>query len=332
VTVGRRRDPAGPPAIVVFVENRPFFGALLVHVPLLRELRRRHPGRQVHLLAPFAEAGLLCELRAADALHRYGRGWAEVRRLLQQLRPGAVYLLRPTSLRLAALVGLCGAPERVGFRSAGGGLLLSRSVRHDVGVYRPRNYLSLLPELPAETMPLGGHFRELAAAADRTLLPRAPYVAVLPGGGAGDFKLWGVERFLQVCGAPAASERELRFLFVLGRAEAHLRAAIEAALPADRFSVLVDASVATLAAAAFGARAALGNDCGPGHVFQMCGCPYVCVMSNQDGQAAGRVAEWVDAANHPFVQESRRGEPITAIAVEQVTAALARALTLPERP
>jgi ADP-heptose:LPS heptosyltransferase len=324
VTVGRRHDPAAPPPVVVFVENRPFFGALLVHVPLLRELRRRHPGRRIHLCAPFAEARLLCELGAADALHRYGRGWAEVRQLLRQLRPEAVYLLRPTSLRLAALVGCCGAPERVGFRT-GGGLLLSRSVPHDVSVYRPRKYLALLPELPAETMSLADHFRELAAAADRTLLPRLPYVAILPGGGAGGFKLWGVERFLQVCRSIATSGRELRFLFVLGRAEAHLRPTIEAALPADRVSVLFDASVATLSAAAFGARAALGNDCGPGHVFQMCGCPCVCVMSNHDGQAAGRIAEWVDAANHPYVQTSRRGEPITAIPVEQVTAALERA-------
>jgi len=325
VTTGRRHDVAVAPAIAVFIENRPFFGALLVHVPLLRELRRRHPDCRIHLLAPFAEARLLCELGAADELHIYGRGWAEVQNLLRELRPEAVYLLRPTSLRLAALVGFCRAPERVGFRSGGGRLLLSRSVAHDVSVYRPRKYLSLLPELPFQTMPLAEHFRDFAAAVDRSALPRQPYVAVLPGGGAGGFKLWGVERFLKVCAALAGSARELRFLFVLGRAEAHLRAAIAAALPADRLGLLIDAPVATLAAAAFGARAALGNDCGPGHVFQMCGCPFVCVMSNQDGRAAGRVAEWVDAVNHPYVQTSPRGEPIAAITVEQVTAALEQA-------
>ena len=90
-------------------------------------------------------------------------------------------------------------------------------------------------------------------------------------------------------------------------------------------------ALAILAAAAFEAGAALGNDCGPGHIFQMCGCPYVCVMSNHDGQAADRAAEWVDTANHPFVQTSQRGEPITAIPVELVAAALERALSLPER-
>lgn len=322
----------GSQSIVVFVENRPFFGALLVHVPLLRELRRRYPARHIVLCAPFAEAGLLCEIGAADSLHRYDRGRAEVRNLLRELQPEAVYLLRPYSLWLSAIVGFCRAQQRVGFRSGGGWLLLSRAVRHDVSVYRPRKYLSLLPALPFETMALGGHFRELAAAADRTGLPRQPFIAVLPGGGAGDFKLWGVERFLTVCSVLAARERGLRFLFVLGRGEAHLRPTIESTLAADRASVLIEAPVATLAAAAIGARAALGNDCGPGHIFQMCGCPYVCVMSNHDGRAASRAAEWVDTANRPFVQTSQRGEPITAIPVERVASALERARSLPARP
>lgn len=316
------RDPGGPPTIAVFIENRPFFGALLVHLPLLRELRRHHPCRRIVLLAPFAEAGLLCALGAADALHRYGRGWTEVRDLLRQLQPEAVYLLRPHSLWLSAVVGFCKAAQRVGFRSGGGRLLLSRAVRHDVNIYRPRKYLSLLPELPYKTMPLGEHFRELAAAADRTTLSRQPFIAVLPGGGAGVFKHWGIERFLTVCNDLAASERELRFLFVLGRAEEHLLPIIEATLPADRVSVLIEAPVAILAAAALEARAALGNDCGPGHVFQMCGCPYVCVMSNHDGRAADRAAEWVDTANLPFVLTSQRGEAITTIPVERVASAI----------
>ena len=324
-------DSGRSPTIVVFVENRPFFGALLVHVPLLRELRRRYPARRIVLCAPFAEAGLLCELGAADALHLLSRGWAEVRDLLRELQPEAVYLLRPYSFWLTAVVGFCRAEQRVGFRSRGGWLLLSRAVRHDVSVYRPRKYLSLLPALPFNTMGLDGYFRELAAAADRTGLPRQPFIAVLPGGGAGVFKHWGIERFLAVCSALAASEHGLRFLFVLGGAEAHLRPTIEATLAADRVSVLIEAPVAILAAAALGARAALGNDCGPGHVFQMCGCPYVCVMSNHDGRAADRTAEWVDTANRPFVQTSQRGEPITAIPVERVAAALERARSLPER-
>lgn len=328
----RRDDPGRSPAVVVFVENRPFFGALLVHAPLLGELRRRHPGRRIVLGAPFAAAELLCELGAADVLHRYGRSWAGVRDFLRAARPEAVYLLRPHSLWLSAAVGFCGAPQRVGFRSGGGRLLLSRAVRHDVSVYRPRNYLSLLPGLPFETVALDGRFRELAAASDRSELPRRPFVAVLPGGGGGAFKLWGVERFLAVCSALAAADRRLRFLFVLGRDEARLRPAIESALAADRVSVLVDAPVATLAAAALAAGAALGNDCGPGHIFQMCGCPYVCVMSNLDGRAAARVAEWVDTANRPFVEISLPGEPITAIAVERVASALERALALPGRP
>ena len=325
------RDAGSPPVIAVFIENRPFFGALLVHAPLLWELRRRHPGRRIVLCAPFAEAGLLCELGAADALRQYRFSWAEVRELLRDLHPEAVYLLRPYSLWLTALIGSCRAKLRVGFRSRLGWLLLSRAVRHDGCVYRPRKYLSLLAGLHFKTMALDGCFRELADAADRTNLPRQPFIAVLPGGGAGDFKLWGIQRFLDVCSSLTEKESGLHFLFVLGRAEAHLRPTIESTLAADRVSILLEASVGLLAAAALAARAALGNDCGPGHIFQMCGCPYVCVMSDHDGQAGDRVAEWVDTANRPFVQTSPRGEPITAIPVDRVATALERVLSLTQR-
>jgi ADP-heptose:LPS heptosyltransferase len=153
-------------------------------------------------------------------------------------------------------------------------------------------------------------------------------VAVLPGGGAGDFKLWGIERFLAVCRALEAADPGLRFLFVLGHAEAHLVPVIEGAFAADRARVLLAAPVGAIAAAALAAVAALGNDCGPGHVFQMCGCPYVCVMSDHDRRAPGRVLEWIDTANRPLARVSPPGEPITAVTVAQVAAAVADAVEL----
>ncbi len=54
--------------IVVFVENRPFFGAILVHAPFLDELRRRHPGARLVLFSPFAAAEMLVRLGLADAV------------------------------------------------------------------------------------------------------------------------------------------------------------------------------------------------------------------------------------------------------------------------
>ncbi|HEY5997727.1 MAG TPA: glycosyltransferase family 9 protein [bacterium] len=317
-----------PPAVAVFLENRPFFGALLAHAPLLWELRRRHPGRRIVAFAPFEEAHLLRDLGAADALVRYEPSFRCVRSHLRELRPEAIYLLRPYSFWLTAAVGLQPARPRAGFRTRAGRLLLSRAVPHDVSLYRPRKYLALLPDLDHRSAPLDGFFRELAAGADRAALPPDPFVAVLPGGGAGAFKLWGVERFLAVCHRLAGADPRLRFLFVLGRAEEHLLPAIEAALGADRARVLLEAPVATIAAAALAAEAAVGNDCGPGHVFQMCGCPYVCVMSDHDARAPQRTLEWLDAPNRPLAQVSPPGAPITAVPVEPVAAAVQRASAL----
>ncbi len=84
----------------------------------------------------------------------------------------------------------------------------------------------------------------------------------------------------------------------------------------------MDRPVAELAAAAFGAIGAVGNDCGPGHVFQMCGCPFACVMSDHDGQARARIAEWIDTPNLPHAVASEPGRAIDTVPVDHVARAV----------
>jgi ADP-heptose:LPS heptosyltransferase len=149
---------------------------------------------------------------------------------------------------------------------------------------------------------------------------------LVAAGAAGDFKRWGAERFLALCERLAAAEPALRFAWVLGPQEADWRPRIASSTVALRSEVLFDRPLADLAAAAFAATAAVGNDCGPGHVFQMCGCPFACVVSDHDREGPLRAAEWLDAANLPFATLSRPGEPIGTVAVEPVLAHVHAAL------
>jgi ADP-heptose:LPS heptosyltransferase len=309
--------------IALFVENRPFFGAVLVHAPLLWELRLHHPGASITLFTPFRQAELLVRLELADEIHFYERDrWATGRRL-RSGRFDAVFNLRPASRWLDLVVGASGVADRRGFRSALGRIAYTRRVPHDTSIYRPRKYLSLLDDSFARR-DLGGFFRSIAGGSGecsgRTLL-------YLPGGG-DDFKRWRIERFLDLAAAVSRMRPDLEPIFILGPAEAGLREPIEAwrASHGIRVDVVLDASVATLAALALDAVAAVGNDCGPGHIVQMCGRPFVCVMSDRDGSGRGRRHEWIDAANQSLVVMSRPGEPIGSVPVEAVVPAIERAL------
>ncbi len=313
--------------LAVFVENRPFFGALLVHVPLLHALRLRAPGARLVLYAPFPQARLLAGIGAADeAVVCAGRFAGPLSRLRRD-RPDEVLVLRPASRGLDLAVALAGAPVRAGFDSWLARLLYTRRALHDTAVYRPRKYLALERGAAASHAPLDAWFRAHAAPADAGGAGVArDTLAVLPGGGAGDFKRWAPGHFLALCARLAAEEPSLRFTWVLGPQEAEWRERLAASPVAGRSSVLFDRPVAELAAAAFAARAAVGNDCGPGHVFQMCGCPFACVMGDHDRRGSTRAAEWVDAPNHAYLSLPRPGEPIDAVSVdaaaERVRAAL----------
>lgn len=315
--------------IAVFVENRPFFGALLVHVPLLHALRERHAGARLVLFAPFDAAGLLVRLGCADEAVRYDGRFADVSRRLRTLAPERLLVLRPASRWLDLAAAGSGARERLGFDSWLARLAYTRRAPHDTAIYRPRKYLTLLGGRAwALAQPLDRWFRDVAAAAPTA---HGAELAILPGGGAGAFKLWGSEHFIALAARLAADDPALRFAWVLGPQEAALRERIEASPVGARSRCLVDRPVAELAALAFAARGAVGNDCGPGHVFQMCGCPFACVMSDHDGGAAVRIAEWIDAPNREHAIRSAPGESIDRVPVEAVAERVRSLLAAPDR-
>jgi ADP-heptose:LPS heptosyltransferase len=301
---------------------------MLVHVPFLHALRERHPGSRIVLFSPFADAELLVRIGVADEVRLYAKDIRQIARTLRAAQADVVYCLRPFSLRLDLAIGASGVPERAGYSSWLNAALFTRTVPHDTTIYRPRKYLTLLPGVDARAAALGDWFRTQAPAA--TLRPEAwgRSLGVLPGGGAGEFKLWGIENFLAACVAIAERDPDVQFVFVLGRQEAQHRARIEASPVARRSRCLIDEPVPALAAVAEQAIAAFGNDCGPGHLFQMCGCPYACIMANHDGTAGRRIAEWVDETNRPFAVTTRTAGDIKSIPVQAVVARVVQAMGL----
>lgn len=307
--------------IAVFVENRPFFGALLVHAPLLHALRERHPGARIVLLAPFEEARLLVGIGAADALEVYTGRFADVRARLLRLAPELVVSLRPASRGLDLAIASVRPRASAGFASWLAPLAYSRIAPHDTRVYRPRKYLTLVTDRDAALVaPLDRAFRALAAGAANPL-PRVEgtcTLAVLPGGGAGEFKRWGVANFVALAESLAAGDPALRFAWVLGPQEMDAFDAILGSRVGPRSTVLGNVALPQLAAAAFAVDGAVGNDCGPGHVLQMCGAKFACVVSDHDGEGAIRADEWIDARSRGWAVIGAPGAPIADVPVSRV--------------
>jgi ADP-heptose:LPS heptosyltransferase len=317
---------AGVKTIAVFLEKKPYFGATVAHIPFLHLLRRVYPGASLIALSPAASMELLARCGAADKFVRYDWSFSGIRRTIRAIAPDLIFVLRPASRGLDLAVASCRVRGSAAYDSWLGRLLYSRVVPPSGDIYRARKYLALLMDRQAAlAAPLDGWFREAAAASSLPALA-ARTLAVLPGGGSGDFKLWGLGRFIGLCEKLAARDVSLNFLWILGPREAGYLGEIEASGVFSRSRVLLNAPLQDLAAAALVSAGAVGNDCGPAHVFQMCGCPFTCLLSDLDGRGQRCAEEWLDASNGPFAVLSDPGRPITEVKVGTVLAAVLKRL------
>jgi len=106
----------------------------------------------------------------------------------------------------------------------------------------------------------------------------APQIVLMPGGGAGDYKRWPIEHYVALADllkstlVPQAS-----FCFVMGPDEAEQYRWLQSLKRSD-FVYLMTRPLAEIAQAVMGAKLVVANDCGPSHLAQFAGVPYVGVF------------------------------------------------------
>lgn len=106
----------------------------------------------------------------------------------------------------------------------------------------------------------------------------APQVVLMPGGGAGDYKRWPIEHYVALADllkstlVPQAS-----FCFVMGPDEAEQYRWLQSLERSD-FVYLMTRPLSEIAKAVMGATLVVANDCGPSHLAQFAGVPYVGVF------------------------------------------------------
>jgi ADP-heptose:LPS heptosyltransferase len=317
--------------IAVLVQNRPFFGAVLVHVPLLYALRRSHPSSRIVLYSTFERARLLCDLGLADDFVLYRRASWSLWRSLRRHRHGTIISLRRESEGLAFLVAATGAKRTLSFKRNLNRFLYRRTIRRRLDCYRAAGLLRLTKLLNVEfdISEVHAFFQELASASSWQPPDRGPVLCVIPCC-SDDRKQWGLPSFLRYCRLWREAEPTASFVFVLGPRERRYVAEIEGSDLATSVTCLVEADVPTVARAVFASKVTVINDCAPGHIAQMTGRPVVCVLGNWDGNAASRLKEWLYERPGAIGVTSPDRGPICEIAVDAVfDASRKAALSLP---
>jgi ADP-heptose:LPS heptosyltransferase len=307
-----------PGGTAVFLQNRDFFGAMVVHTPLFDALREAAPGEPLVTYTPFERGRIFEGLGLADETHVYASAGAALWSELRERKFGRIVLLRPQSFGLTALISTAGARRTLGYSTALSKLVFTHVIRRDTAIYRARNYVELLREDVAVPP-----FQECVARLARrgNTAADAGSIVLMPCGSE-ERKLWGEHNFVNLARTLADAQRDARFILVVGRGEARYVELLERAGLGARTTHLVDASLSDIARVVLDARVVVANDCGPSHVAQLSGVPVVLVFGNWDGAARVRIAEWFDPRPGARCITTAAGAPVDSIAVDVVLAAV----------
>jgi heptosyltransferase-2 len=271
-----------------------FLGDVVLTTPLVRELATRGPVDIVvtpaaaPLLAnnPYIRRVFVYDKRAADAgfrglwrLLRRLRGEAAERRVTSAERRA---FLAQGSIRSATIALLAGCRERIGFSTAAGRALYTRTVlRRDDRHHAERLWRLAFPDRPeiepsAETLRPQLYPGLVEVEAVDTLLgvrDGAPFVALAPG------SVWATKRWPYYAELAARLARTHRLVIVGGADDADAAGDIARAVPTER---VLDATgrLTLLASAELIGRAALlvTNDSSPQHLASAMGTPTLTIF------------------------------------------------------
>jgi ADP-heptose:LPS heptosyltransferase len=297
--------PDQAPRSILAIRTGPI-GNTLAAVPALRALRGRYPDARLALLVspiahpllarcPWLDEVLVYDARGAQ---RPPLGYARLVARLRRLRPTHAVVFK-RFLRAGLLARLSGAPERVGFRTAGRAPWLTRAIEYDPAAPVVDLNLTLVGALDAP--PAGRHLEVFPGDADVEEAARAMRArGVVPGG------FW-VAHYGGTT-TPPGFVPAVRFAALLasltggapvllagaGERERGWATDVTGCLASARSCVGL--SLGGLAALLRQARGFVGFSSGPAHVAAAAGIP-TWVVFEPGGRVADEIHKWLPPAD-----------------------------------
>ncbi len=254
-----------------------FMGGQIVSYPLLYALHQHLPHARIRVVAR-DPVGTAYTTLPWPVEFVQAKGWLEHFRAIGR-HTELMMALHYTSERYGVLAALARPRLRLGFANR---RFTDRVWTHhwdkDFNEYLGVANVQLLRQVFDIDIEQNARACFQAIAAGACVVVTRQDIVLMPGGGAGAYKRWGLDNFLALTGL--LTQRfgsDLTFTFVLGPSErAEYDRLLALALPGVR--LMMTRPLADIAAVCLHARLVIANDCGPSHVAQSACVPYVGVF------------------------------------------------------
>lgn len=181
--------------------------------------------------------------------------------------------------------------------------------------YRALNYLKIFIKEESALLPaLAAPFQVLAQSSSLQVATTQLNLLLMPGGGAGEIKKWGIDNFIAAGNAIATQLNKTCHLHVLLGPDETEEINIMKALMAEsnNLSLHTNIPIKDIAQLASRCNLTIANDCGPSHIAQCLQKPYIGIYREPN-------PEWF--LNHALSRKviPQTGQDIKTIDIESVT-------------
>ncbi len=267
--------------VVVFIRSMQFLGTQIVSYPLLYQIKQFWPECHLRVVAQDNVSKHYLCLPWVDEFVQADH-FGEVYRAMHHT-DDLLIVLHFASDKYGAAALLKRPKYRLGFKYKRiTDFVWTHSHRKDFSEYMGLGNMQLLSTLKKFDPVVAA--RECVGAIARQVAQTAVAadVVLMPGGGAGDFKRWPVQNFVQLADLlKPYLDQSTTFCFVLGPDEAKEYAWL-LALKREDFTFVMTRPLPEIAQVVLKAQLIVANDCGPSHLAQFSGKPYVGVFHERN--------------------------------------------------
>jgi ADP-heptose:LPS heptosyltransferase len=312
--------------IAVFVPHRDQFGNITTQLPLFCALKREYPQAQIIIYSKSDNSQLLVDCDVAQEVRNYA-SWSTMRLIkdLNKHQFDELYNIYSGSERIHLVSMLSNAKRKYAFSNS---KLVHRFGLYDEHLFTQKGHQYIaLNNLGLINIVKQRHF-------DTTIIKdivevrnvgRSNKIVLLPGGGAGKFKVWPIHHYCELVRAlDCTFPGQFEFIFVLGPKESEKKYAILEAVQGLRFDIVESPTVPELVKLALETKLTVANDCGPCHIFQMLQAPMIMIwgweLKNGVSKSPYHVlTEWYQAHSESWcVFPSEQKKTIDSVEVEHV--------------
>lgn len=279
--------------IVVISQNRGFFGAQVVHLPLLKMLKLKYPESKIHYFSKSKISKILMPFNLIDELV-IEKSTVHFIKKYQKSSADLTINLRQKSIFHTFIIAFLNRKKKVGFSNVIADIFFNYVVDSNTSIYRANNYLSLFKEKIPYSAPL-----------------KKKRICIAPGAGC-DFKVWHLDNYILLAKEIITNLPNYTVVFILGENEKSYAEKLAV------FTTMINSNIYDLFENIDQSELMISNDCGPSHIGHISSTKVISIFSDEFNNAERTAKEWFNNKPGSCLIKGDAGKSINSISVQTV--------------